>query len=83
MAKSGKAIYSKLNHIYMWSSIALKMYFSILCTLSCCTYLKSSIKMTFSQSSLLARVLYSILCVHLEQRALLCDPNILLATSTF
>ena len=33
MAKSGKAIYSKLYHIYIWSGRALKMYFSILCTL--------------------------------------------------
>ena len=33
MAKSGKAVYSKLNHIYIWFGRASKMYFSILCTL--------------------------------------------------
>ena len=74
MAKSGKAIYSKLNHIYIWSGKAL-MYFSILCTLSCCTYLKSSIQNPFSQSSP-CNFLYPILCVHLDRAcALLCDPN--------
>ena len=75
MAKSGKAIYSKLYHIYILSGRALKMYFSILCTLSCCTYLKSSIQNSFSQSSS-CNFLYPILYVHLDRAcALLCDPN--------
>ena len=77
MVKSGKAIFSRLNHIYIPSSKALEMYFSILCTLSCCTYLKSSIKKKnpFSQSSP-CNFLYHVLCVHLDRAcALLCDPN--------
>ena len=76
MVKSGKAIYSKLNNIYIPSSRALEMYFLFSIILSYCTYLKkSSRKNSFSQSSP-CTFLYPILCVHLDRAcALLCDPN--------
>ena len=74
MAKSGKAIYSKLYHIYIWSGRALKMYF-LFSVLSLVVHAKSSIKNSFSQSSP-CNSLYSFLCDHLDRAcALLCDPN--------
>ena len=75
MVKSGKAIYSKLNYIYIPSDRALKCT-SILCN-SLLLYIHEVINKTnyFSQSSP-CTFLYPILCVHLDRAcALLCDPN--------
>ena len=78
MVKSGKAIFSRLNHIYIPSSKALKCTF-LFSVLSCCTCLKSSIKNPFSQSSP-CNSLYPFLCDHLDRAcALLCDPNKLIS----
>ena len=75
MVKSGKAIFSRLNHIYIPSSKALKCTF-LFSVLSCCTCLKSSIKKILLARVLLATSLYPSLCVHLDRAcALLCDPN--------
>ena len=82
MAKSGKAIYSKLNHIYISGAVELwkcTLYsrYSLFSVLSCCTYLKSSIKNSLSQSSP-CNFFYPVLCVHLDRAcALLCDPNMI------
>ena len=55
----GKAIFSRLNHIYIPSSKALKMYFLFSVILSYCTYLKKSSIQIFLARVLLA--LFSIL----------------------
>ena len=81
MVKSGKAIFSRLNHIYIPSSKALKCTFyslySLLLYIPEVINKKKKKKNPFSQSSP-CNSLYPFLCDHLDRAcALLCDPNIL------
>ena len=79
MVKSGKAIFSRLNHIYIPSSKALTCTFYSLYSLL--LYMPEVInkKNPFSQSSP-CNSLYPFLCDHLDRAcALLCDPNKLIS----
>ena len=75
MVKSGKAIFSRLNHIYisrqLWKCTFYSLYSLLL-------YIPEVInkKILLAKSSP-CNFLYPVLCVHLDRAcALLCDPNI-------